>query len=339
MKMKMKKRTGKCTEDIFWDCVSEIGWKDKDEPHPNRVKRACLIAWTAEFGSSFWEILGEKEGEVSRQLSNYQPRFSDGEYSLGSDSFGDLCSHVVGLGRVTFQDEMENPQKVFWRARDENFREKFSYCIPHEANPQTTWEKWMEMHGAADEKSWEEEWESGRYGHHDATFEEHVERTRRQHVDHQLGDWSYLDPGHYVPMAKRYHSLSSAFVAEMSSLEAPNNDEKAAMGFAALLMAYFGALVDGNTEDALSASDEALRAWWGLYYIDKDLGALRKVHAELLPMSEGQYGGENTINDHRIYMGGLPGFKCQHHYKLLQENAKSENSFVSSFVSSLNAPQ
>jgi hypothetical protein len=37
-------------------------------------------------------------------------------------------------------------------------------------------------------------------------------------------------------------------------------------------------------------------------------------------MSEGLYGGENTINDHRIYMGGLSGFKCQHHYKLLKKN-------------------
>lgn len=328
--MELKKRTGKCTEGVFWECVSEIGWSNKNGPDSTYVKRACLKAWTPEFGSSFRDILWEREGEVSRRFSTLEREsLSDeerGEYYLGDDGFGDFCSHVVGMGKAVFEDELENPRKLFERARGSDYKEKFSYCIPHEANPQSTWEKWKEMHGqAADttEEEWKKEWESGRYGYSDDTFEDYLERSRRQHIDHQIGDWSYLDPGHYVPYAKRYHRLSAAFVSELSHAEVLTKDEACALDFATLLMNYFESLVNGDTEVALGISDEATRAWWGLHYIDEDLGALRKSHAALLPMAGSPYGGENTINDHRIYMGGLPGFKCKEHYNFLRENAKS----------------
>lgn len=323
----MKKRIGTCTEDIFWECVSEIGWNDASSVNTGQAKRACLVAWTPEFGNSFREILGEKEGEVSRCFAELEKRGLSAderdEYYLGGDGFGDLCSHVVGLGRETFEDELRNPRKLFERVRDSKYQEKFSYCIPYEANPQTTWEKWVEMHapdGNPNLEAWEEKWEQGGFGCSDETFEDYLERSRRQHLDHQLGDWAYMDAGHYAPLAKRYHRRSAALVAHLTEIDSPTADEQNALGFAALLMHYFGALVDGETEKALEASEEALRAWWGLHYIDEDLRGLRRSQADLLPMSDGLYGGENTINDHRIYMGGLKGFSCRAHYDALKRS-------------------
>ncbi len=327
--MKMKKRTGNCTEDIFWECVSEMGWDGGDGW--DATKRECLFAWSPEFGSSFREILEAKELEVCSRFvdfaENNLSRNERDEYYLSDDGFGDFCSHVVGLGREVFVEEMENPRKLFERARDGDYQEKFSYCIPDKGEPDLSWERWVKMHapqGVTSEDEWKKEWEASGYGEPDEIFEDHLDKMRRQLVDYQLGDWSYLDPGHYVPLSKRYHRRCAAFVADLAGLETRTCSEQDALGFATLLMHYFYALIEGRTEEALEASEEALRAWWGLHYIDKDLGALRKFQAELLPMAgNGMYGGENSINDHRIFMGGLPKFKSRHHYKLFLESLKS----------------
>ncbi|MHC4432399.1 MAG: hypothetical protein ACYTBS_11215 [Planctomycetota bacterium] len=319
--MELKKRSSSCTEDNFWECVAEIGWsKDVDT---SLAKRACLIAWTPEFGKSFREILEKRESEVYRRFLEFEKMdLSKRErdmYYMGDDSFGDFCSHVVGMGREVFMEEMENPRKLFERAKDGKYWEKFSYCIPYEPHPDTTWEKWVEMHRYA---TTEEEFEAERrYRDSDESFEEYMDNIRRSHKDWQMGDWAYLDPGHYVPLARRYHTRCGALVAALSSQESLTKEERQALDFATMLMGYFGALDLGKTEAALEASEGALQAWWGLYHIAEDLGALRKAHIDLLPMVSGVYGGENTINDHRRYMGGLEGFGCRHHLKMIREAA------------------
>jgi hypothetical protein len=283
-----------------------------------------LIAWAPEFGKSFREILEKRESEVYKRFTEFERMdLSKRErdlYYMGDDSFGDFCSHVVGMGREVFMEEMENPRKLFERAKGGDYWEKFSYCIPYEPRPESTWEEWVKMHGYP---TTEEEFEADRrYNDYDESFEEHMDTILRNYKDWVMGDWAYLDPEHYVTLARRYHTRCGGLVAALSSQESLTKEEQWALDFATMLMGYFGALDLGKTEAALEASEEALRAWWGLYHIAKDLGALRQSHVDLLPMSsDGPYGGENTINDHRRYMGGLEGFKCRHHLKLIRDAA------------------
>jgi hypothetical protein len=319
--MELKKRSGTCTEEIFWECVGEIGWRNKPDAHD--VKRACLMAWTPEFGSSFSRMFGVRKSQVYKRFIQYEneglSEIERGEYYLGDDGFDDFCSHIVGLGRETFIREMENPRKMFERACDGDYFESFSYCIPHDVNRGTTWEWWVEMHRYPTTK---EEFESDHRYPTDKreSFEGFMVRIRRQHKDWQMGDWAYLDPDHYACRSRFYGDCCGAFVNALSNQESLTRYEQLALEFATMLMCYFGALDLGKTEDALEASEEALRAWWSLFHIDEDLGALREAHASLLP-TRGNHtcGGENLINDHRLYMGGLEGFECRHHLKLIRE--------------------
>jgi len=322
--MEMKKRSGPCTEDLFWDCVAEIDWASK--PKTDQAKRAILLSWTPEFGAEFSKLLEQKERKVCKTFLAYEreelsERQRD-QYYLGDDGFGDFCSHVVGMGREVFEAEVENPQKLFERACERNFKEKFSYCIPDAPSPDTTFETWVKMHRypiTQEDYDAEKRYDLNCLGDEDETFEEHMELIRRTHRDWQLGGWAYVDPGHYVPRAKSLHARAAAFVAAFEEGEELTRREGEAVVFATMLMHYFAAVVDGKTEEALLGSEEAMRAWWSLYYIDRNVGALRRQHSDLLPMAGGEYGGENLINDHRVFMGGLDEFKCRHHLNLLIE--------------------
>jgi len=91
-----------------------------------------------------------------------------------------------------------------------------------------------------------------------------------------------------------------------------------------MLTRYFNLLVNEKTEEALAESESALRAWWGLYHLAENVGAFRSAHKDLLPMvGNGTYGGENLINDHREFMGGISGFKCKFHLKEIQQQKAS----------------
>jgi len=313
MKMKLKKRTGICTEETFWECVAEINWPTGDKS--GMTKRECLLAWTMEFGISFRKIMEAKEGEVYRLFKSFQE--SDlsnrqrGEYYMGDDSFGDFCSHVVGMGREVFEAEMAEPMKLYKRACADAYVENFGYCIPYEPrHPTATLDEFLE---AREYPKTQEEWEGSFHFRDYDSYEDFQHMLNREYRHGRMGDWEMIETEYYAQMAELKHSHIAAFVAEMVD---PSPWELKALEHATLLMKYLGDLLNGKTDEALVASASALEAWWGLYYIAKDLGELREKHADLLPMiSRGQYGGENLINDHRIYMGGLEGFKCQYHLK------------------------
>lgn len=317
--MELKKRTGLCTEDAFWECVAEIDWPANNEK--GMTKRECLIAWTMEFGVSFRKIMETKQSEVYDLFSEFERNeltsSQRSKYYLGDDGFGDFCSHVVGCGQEVFETEMEDPMELYKRACKSDYVECFSYCIPYEpSQPGATLDEFLE---ARKYPKTEEEWEGSYYFRDYDSYEGFTRMLNRECRHAQIGDWQMLEWEHYAQWAEPNHSHIAAFVAEIVD---PSPWESKALEHATLLMKYLGDLLNGKTDKALAASASALEAWWGLYYIAKDMGELREKHAELLPMiSLGQYGGENLINDHRIYMGGLEGFKCQHHLNLCRKAA------------------
>jgi len=317
--MELKKRSGTCTEETFWEVISEIDWENNQDT--SVIKRACLIAWAPEFGASFRKILDKKEGEVGRALEKYEDDPDEQrDYYLGDDGFGDMCSHVVGLGRETFEAEVADPKKLVKRAQKSDYVECFSYGIPYEARPDMTWEKWSKLFGyGMTEKEFNNDY---RLEDRSETFEEHMESQKRAFRDYQLGDWALLDPDHYASMAKYHFNRLMKFKDAIAEDEGtPSTHEIIALDFVTLLILYFKDLVDGRTNSALAKSESAMHAWWGAHHVAVELGEIKQKHIEFLTMvGKTMYSGENLINDHRRYMGGKPAFKCKHHLKEFRES-------------------
>jgi len=320
--MELTKRNKNCTEDIFWECVKEMDWAS--DPDHDVVKRACLVAWTPEFGTEFSKVYGEKHSIVGKVFQEYAEndlsRRQRDEYYLGDDSFGDFCSHVVGMGREVFDAELANPEMLYERVVKGDYSESFGYCIPNTPSKDRGFEDFAKCMGY---DITEEEWKgSYRETSRDETFEEYMKSIRDVYFNHTKGDWAYIMDEHYFKLANRYNDHLSEFVEELGgSSPSPDADESEALALAKGLMVYFQAVLDRDREKAIKISETALESWWRLYYIAEDQGNLRAKHADLLPMGDQRHGGENTINDYRIYMGGLPKFKCMYHLHLIRKEA------------------
>lgn len=119
------------TEEVFWEIVEEINWDERceeislDEENIRLMKR-----FNKEAARELQRISSEKEGEVYEAFEDYL--YKEGtSVGLGDDSFSDLCSHIVGLGREEFEAHLNNPELIYQRAVKGNFKEKFSYVFPY----------------------------------------------------------------------------------------------------------------------------------------------------------------------------------------------------------------
>lgn len=314
--MNFKQRSGTCDEATFWECVAEIDWPVENT---DLVKAAILRAWTPEFGTSFRKIMEEKVGEVYKVIEVSEKELSQevrDSYYLSDDGLSDFCNHIVGMGWNTFQSELADPSKLFARAAANDYQESFSYVVPYEPSTTDSFEDWSTSH--------KHDLRKESFDPHymdELTYEAYIASLREAWEESRKGDWRKIEPDHYAKHAEQYLPTTAAFLAE---LETPTTDEeRAAIDLAGTLVRYLNLLIQEKTEEALAMSEGALKAWWGLYHIASDLKALREKHVDLLPMSGTMtYGGENLINDHREFMGGLEGFKCQFHLKKIRDKAK-----------------
>lgn len=280
----MKNRTGTCSEYVFWDCISEICWPIENT---DLAKAKILRSWTPEFCQSFRAIANEKVLIVSRAARSEM----DADDWIGDDGFGDLCWHVVGLGKPIFEDEVSNPGKLSERIRNGDFRESLDYVIPHAPSTSRSLEEWAKVMG----------------------MDLGNPNTERMWMQSVKGDWVMMEPSHYSKWAKELLPNVSAFVGD---LERPSTDcEAAAIRHSCELVHYFNLLIHEKTVEAVCHSENAMRAWWSLYYIAERVRGLKKSHVNLLSMANSMYSGENLINDHRQFMGGLSGFPFQKHLK------------------------
>ena len=309
------KREGDCDESTFWACVAEIQWPVENN---DLVKAEILRAWTPEFGTAFRKILTEKENAVYKAVEDGEKHLDQetrGSYYLSDDGLSDFCAHVVGMGWAVFSGETRDPAKLFKRAADHDYKENFSYVVPYEPSTTRSFEDWAETMGhTLDAEHWRPD-----FHHPDETFDEHVALIRKNWSECILGDWAKIEPDHYAQWAAMDLPGIAAFLAE---LENPSTQgEVDAIEFAATLTRYFSLLVNEKTDEAVAESEDALRAWWGLYHLAENVGALRSAHRDLLPMAGAPHGGENLINDHREFMGGLSGFKCRFHLNEIKSKA------------------
>ena len=111
----------------FWEIVDFIDWKELC-----KIRRLNVSSINVKVARQYpFEVIQEFRSLCSRK-KNQIAEIIDAQAKLGAsvptggDSFGDLCAHVVGMGKEYFEDIVANPEKI----ASVPYQECFSYCVP-----------------------------------------------------------------------------------------------------------------------------------------------------------------------------------------------------------------
>lgn len=187
----MTTMTGTCTTEQFWSEVARIGWGTKTTDI-GVIKRGLVDRWDGQFMRTFQKLYDKLEGELFERVDTWC-RENDYSTECGDDGFGDLVSHVVGLGQESHEEGMRNPKGVANRGRASDYVEKFSYSLPNPPRGDGL------SYGEALQKARTE------HGHcpENGTKQDHELFLRMEAYEIMLGDKCYQEPGYYAAWAKR----------------------------------------------------------------------------------------------------------------------------------------
>lgn len=118
--------------DKFWNLVEQIGW-GTDTTDYYSVMCGLLHCLTDEQAQEVNNIYYFLRNLLYQRLDSHEKElWSSGRegYGCSDDSFSDLISHIIGLGKDEFEKCMKDPMSALERVRSKNFKESFSYCFP-----------------------------------------------------------------------------------------------------------------------------------------------------------------------------------------------------------------
>lgn len=119
------------SEQLFWECVSDINWSwlslNLDKVNKDVFKYKLLKKHNIDTWLQVDKLQTKKYQALREFLKSYDPEHRAG---LGDDGTWDLCSHMVGLGRDVYIDAFRNTEDLINRARRRDFKENFGYWIP-----------------------------------------------------------------------------------------------------------------------------------------------------------------------------------------------------------------
>jgi hypothetical protein len=121
------------SDDQCWRIISDLGWGVKD-CDINCISKELKEKLTTEEQLFLLNFVDEKEKNLYKILENFantRPEKFSHYFGVSDDSFGDLVSHIVGLGKTIYNDTCLNPILAKKRADRRDFEENFSYCFQH----------------------------------------------------------------------------------------------------------------------------------------------------------------------------------------------------------------
>jgi hypothetical protein len=119
------------SEGTFWKVVSEIGWGNSSDN--NRIKKRLLALWTPEQAEAARGTFSKLKGRLYNRVDDWsreEVEQEDRNLGLGDDSFDDLLSHIIGLGKREYDAVMRDPSLAQDRALKGDYKESFSYALP-----------------------------------------------------------------------------------------------------------------------------------------------------------------------------------------------------------------
>lgn len=117
----------------MWNFIKQINWAEvsKGKYDSETVKRTLMETFTEKTCKEIRAFVESRQGELYTRIEQYEKENDCrvGEYG-GDDSFGDMISHVVGLGEDKFNEVMKDPSVLNGMA----FVECFNYCLPYDGD-------------------------------------------------------------------------------------------------------------------------------------------------------------------------------------------------------------
>lgn len=312
------------TEEEFWKIVDSVGWPTNTDFAKAKLMRQYDQSVMGEFA----EMAGKKAAALLNALEAYEREVDGGEYFLSDDGASDMTMHVVGLGKEVYDKSLANPELLAKRASQSDFEESFLYCIPN-TGTSVSRKVWVEVFCGEDIVNLQTEFDLyvkngwlkdalNRTGIIDGevppafTLEDVNDHIDKKYAAARLGDWSLINDDYWRQVgADQLQNFVEFFMH-------PEVESQSRMQ-AGKLMDFWGAVGDGNFKNAGAMSEDAMYAWWWLYFCVIESGAYAPNVQKLLPQSRLRHSGECLINDFRSYMLDLERFKSRHHYNIIVE--------------------
>lgn len=114
----------------FWTIIESLGWGTKSTDYTALNKELKNSNYNL---NVLYEIFAYYKTTLKHKISKWEDE-SGKSCGVGDDSFDDLTSHIIGLGRQAYLDAINNPEVAWHRARSkygtpEGFKESFAYVF------------------------------------------------------------------------------------------------------------------------------------------------------------------------------------------------------------------
>lgn len=120
-------RIGDMPEDAFFELIEPLGWGTRST---DRVALATALSARTTLRERlaaegcFWSL----RRRLRRRIEAWESE-SGQQIAAGDDSFGDLLSHVIGLGRAEVEANLAEPERALGRAERRDYQESFAYVL------------------------------------------------------------------------------------------------------------------------------------------------------------------------------------------------------------------
>lgn len=122
------------TDDEFFAIAEPLGWGTATT-NVDALKLRLMKQLPRERAQALCAAFSAQRARVSEAIEKAIGRAIDEEKIwVSDDGFGDLCAHIVGLGRAAIEAVVADPQLAVRRAAKRDYVESFAYVFPHESD-------------------------------------------------------------------------------------------------------------------------------------------------------------------------------------------------------------
>ena len=207
----------------FWELVSQVNWAS--DHNYTRIKVELMKNLTPEAQEEYSNLFTKIRGRLGSKIDKY---CEDNETSThcSDDSFSDLLSHIVGLGKAEFDKVMADPELGVQRGQKGKYRESFSFSVPYQSDREYTSKdkytskakEFLETEAIAEFLSLPEAKQNALSVLNDIDVKASVSRLVAALQEVASGNFKSMDSSEYTSQAVGYTQLSSSELYQAWSL-------------------------------------------------------------------------------------------------------------------------
>lgn len=126
-------------EDLLWGMIEDINWYTKSKHHNrdtanDEVKEFLVENYTIDEIIELENFVVERREKLKGFVIGFiaaTPTELKSNFKLDDDGIWDLCSHIIGMGRVMYSYVIDHPYMIFELQKDfvENFEYGFTAAV------------------------------------------------------------------------------------------------------------------------------------------------------------------------------------------------------------------